>query len=349
MQTAAPVTVGPLPRERYGIVCLNHPRYCRFAHGQLEEILAYPVDALFCDMMWWNGVCVCKSCATRFRREAGTEIPRTIDWVDPVWRQFQACRQDWLTEWSDELTALCRRLRPENDCYHNFALGLANWTRGTSIALTRTAAFLGGDFYGPPQQQLLMTRFMQQASGHQPAEYMTTLTTGLTEHTSLRPAAELRRKALAAAHADQAFLAILAIDPDGRIDPDAVELCRQAFEAMRRRDPVEDLSPFSVAARPTIRTIARWQVRPPSCSARMFLSLSSPGFSWIVSAIGRSYCCAMRRPCPRPNSTSCGPMSRKAVSCIAVPQVGSRPIVAGLSATGWAWKLAMNHMTARPI
>ncbi|MFZ5745982.1 MAG: hypothetical protein ACOY7T_16030 [Pseudomonadota bacterium] len=236
---AAPAVIGPLPRQRYGIVCLNHPDQRAFVLAQLREILGYPVDALCCDMMWWNGICICESCQERYRLETGEAIPEVVNWADPAWVRFQHARQRWLTEWSGELAALCARLRPEIDCYHNFALGLSNWTRATSFELSQTAAFLGGDFYRTPQEQLLVTRYVQSASRNQPAEFMTTATLGLTDHTALRSPAEMRRKALAAAHADQAFLAILAVDPDGRIDPDAIELCRHAFAAM----PPEAMEP----------------------------------------------------------------------------------------------------------
>lgn len=231
LQPAAPASIGILPRERYGIVCLNHPDYRAFALAHIAEILAYPVDALFCDMVWWNGVCRCGACRSRYRAETGDAIPEVVDWRAPAWLQFQTRRTAWLAEWAEDMAQLAHRLRPEIAYYHNFALGLANWTRGTSMAAVSGNDFLGGDFYGPAEEQLMMTRFMRGASKHAPAEYMTTVGAHLISHTDYRSPAQMRRRALAAAHADCAFLAILALDPIGTIAPAALTRCRQGFAA----------------------------------------------------------------------------------------------------------------------
>lgn len=248
LQPAAPASIGALPRQRYGIVCLNNAAQRVFVRGQLQEIARYPVDAVFLDMMWWNGVCTCSSCRDRFAGETGRAVPEVVDWRDPDWNLFQDRRRTWLAQWSAELADLVHSETPEVVCYHNFALGLANWTRGTSEELADTADFLGGDFYGSPHEQLLMTRLMQQATRSKPAEFMTTVSAGLTEHVALRSRAEMRRKALAAAHADQAFLAILAIDPAGTLDPLAAERCGDAFSAMSRLSRIELGDPYAEVA-----------------------------------------------------------------------------------------------------
>lgn len=236
---AAPASVGVLPRERYGIVCLNHPAYRAFADAQIDEILAYPVDAMFFDMVWWNGVCTCPSCEARYRQETGAEIPATVDWNDPDWCRFQARREAWLAQFARDLRGRVKAARPEMEVYHNFALGLSNWTRGVSLDSIDGHDFLGGDFHGGTREQLLINRLLRAATPLRPAEYMSTVGTDLTQHTRLHPAATLRRKALAALSADNAFLAILAIDPDGRIDPLAVERTHDAFAALLEHDPGE--------------------------------------------------------------------------------------------------------------
>lgn len=233
LEPAAPAAVGPLPRERYGIVCLNNRDYRRFVDAQIDEIVGYPVDAMFFDMMWWNGVCTCPSCRARYRDEEGAEIPITVDWRDAAWTRFQAARERWLAELSIELRARARAVRPELEVYHNFALGLSNWTRGVTFDAVAGHDFLGGDFYGGPAEQLLITRLMLGLSPKRPAEFMTTATTGLTDHVRLRSPAAMRRKALAAVMADAAFLAIVAIDPDGTVDAEALARVRAGFDAMR--------------------------------------------------------------------------------------------------------------------
>jgi hypothetical protein len=250
LQPAAPATVGILPRERYGIVCLNNPDYRNFVDSQIDEIIAYPVSAMFFDMVWWNGVCLCPSCRARFRVENGAEIPETIDWGSPGWTDFQAARERWLAEFAVALRARVRAARPDVDVYHNFALGLANWTRGVSFASVAGHDFLGGDFYGGRAEQLVVTRLMRNLTPAQPAEFMTTAAASLIEHTGLRSTNEFRTKAFASATAGAAFLAIVAIDSDGRIEPEAIARTRAAFDAIAPfvshagGEPIEDVAVY---------------------------------------------------------------------------------------------------------
>lgn len=250
LKPSAPATIGQLPRERYGIVCLNNPAYRAFVDAQIDEIAAYPVDALFFDMVWWNGVCVCDACRSRFLHEAGENIPEVIDWREPRWLRFQTARERWLTEFTIALRDRSRAGRPDADVYHNFALGLSNWTRGVSFDTVAGHDFLGGDFYGGRAEQLLISRLMLNLTPSRPAEFMTTVAAGLTEHTRLRPQAELTTKAMAATTSGAAFLAILAIDPDGRIEPDAIARVRAAFDGARPfapflgGAPVEDVGVY---------------------------------------------------------------------------------------------------------
>ncbi len=237
LKPASPSTVGVLPRERYGIVCLNQPGYRAFVDAQIDEIAAYPVDAFFFDMVWWNGVCVCDACRDRFKREAGCEIPQTVDWTDPEWVRFQGAREGWLAEFAMALRARARAGRPDVDVYHNFALGLSNWTRGVSFDSVAGHDFLGGDFYGGRAEQLLITRLMLNLTPSRPAEFMTTVASGLTEHTRLRPRHEITTKALAATASGAAFLAIAAIDPNGRIEQEAISRIREAFDAAKAFAP----------------------------------------------------------------------------------------------------------------
>ena len=250
LQPAAPATMGVLPRERYGIVCLNNPEYREFVNAQVDEITTYPIDAFFFDMMWWNGVCVCPSCRSRYRAEAGAEIPETIDWSSPRWVDFQLARERWLTAFALDLRTRVRQRLPEADVYHNFALGLSNWTRGVGVSSVAGHDFLGGDYYGGPAEQLLVTRLMRNLTPNRPAEFMTTAAAGLIEHTRLRPTSLLQTKALAALSSDAAFLAIVAMDPDGTLDPESLDRVRagfaagHAYEAFAGGDAIEEIGVY---------------------------------------------------------------------------------------------------------
>ena len=45
-------TMGALPRDRYGLCCMNNRDYRSFVHGQVHELLdAHDVDSMFFDMI----------------------------------------------------------------------------------------------------------------------------------------------------------------------------------------------------------------------------------------------------------------------------------------------------------
>ena len=60
--------------------CPNSLTYRDFAKAQIREICDYDIDALFIDMTFWPGICVCHNCRDRFLKESGREFPQTVDW-----------------------------------------------------------------------------------------------------------------------------------------------------------------------------------------------------------------------------------------------------------------------------
>jgi len=242
---------GLLVRERYGICCFNHPDYRRFVETQINEILTgYEVEALFCDMVWWMGVCLCDSCRDRLRREESIEIPETIDWLEPDWCRFQAARERWLTEFAHELRDIARRLKPGICVYHNFALAMMNWTRGVSFDSAAAHDFLGGDFYGGRDEQLVISKLMLNLSESRPVEFMTTVTENLAEHESLKSPESLAQTGLASTATASAMLMICGIDPDGSLNKAAFDHIEQAFSARKPWDeelggePIEQIAVY---------------------------------------------------------------------------------------------------------
>jgi len=228
---------GLLVRERYGICCFNHPDYRKFVDQQINEILTgYEVEALFYDMVWWMGVCLCDHCRDRLRKEDSIEIPQTINWLDPHWCRFQAARERWLTEFAHGLRDHARRLNPGISVYHNFALAMMNWTRGISFDSAAAHDFLGGDFYGGRDEQLVISKLMLNLSESRPVEFMTTVTENLAEHESLKSPESLAQTSLAASATASAMLMICGIDPDGGLNEAAFDHIRQAFNARRPWD-----------------------------------------------------------------------------------------------------------------
>lgn len=224
-------TMGPLPMARYGLCCSNNPEYRGYVRSQAKEIARdFEIDAMFFDMMWQPGVCGCAHCQTRYAGETGRTVPRNIDWDDADWCAFQTTRERWSAEWAAELRDIVRHEKPELEAYHNFAMGVSNWSRAQSFASAAAHDFLGGDFYGGRDEQLVVCKLMLNLSEHLPIEFMTTVTAGLTEHETLKSQDEHDLLAYAATAHSAAFLAIAAFDPDGGVNAAALKIIRKSFD-----------------------------------------------------------------------------------------------------------------------
>lgn len=119
--------------SRTGTVCPNTP-YREHAFACLRELVGnYEIDGIFVDMTFWPGVCYCPYCTERFRKEAGAEPPRIVDWNDPLWRSFQAARERWLREFATAVTAAIKQTRaiPVN---HQYSTAFAWWNHGVSLS-----------------------------------------------------------------------------------------------------------------------------------------------------------------------------------------------------------------------
>jgi len=245
----SPIGGGLLPKDRYGLVCPNNPDYRAFVHAQAGEIVTgYDIDAVFFDMLWWMSICLCDHCRARYRREADAEIPTVIDWLDPAWCRFQTAREQWMTELVEELRDKVQEIRGDLQVYHNFASALANWLRGVSFDSAAGHDFLGGDFYGGRDEQLVVSRLMLNLSPNRPVEFMTTVGANLAEHEGLKSVEELSLQAFAATACSSAFLMIASLDPDGRLNPQVPARIRRVYDQTRVFEPelgghpVEDIA-----------------------------------------------------------------------------------------------------------
>ncbi len=229
IQPTTKTKIGNLKSERYGIVCINNPEYGQFIEKEIQHILDYEPQAMFFDMVWWNGVCVCPSCRAKFHAEYNAEIPEIKDDNDANWLNFQKFREESLKDFTIHLREMCKTRDPKIEVYHNFALGLANWTRGIKFDLIKGHDFLGGDFYGNFEDQILICKLMNQLTPNRPAEFMTSVSRDLTHHTLLRGQLEFNAKIAAAEFSNCAFLGILSFSPDGTIDRRQIEIVKNAF------------------------------------------------------------------------------------------------------------------------
>lgn len=246
-----PLGGGVLPAERYGLCCLNNPGYRKFVHEQSDEIISrYDLDAMFFDMVWWQSICLCNHCRDRYRAESGREFPEKIDWFSPEWCAFQAARERWLTAFAHELRDNVRKIKPEITVYHNFATAMMNWMKAVPFASAAAHDFLGGDFYGGREEQLVVSRLMLNLSESKPIEFMTTVAANLAEHERLQSVEELEIHTLAATACAASFLMIAAINPNGSPQKEAFrrigEVYRhtQKYEAYLGGEPMEDVAVY---------------------------------------------------------------------------------------------------------
>jgi Alpha-L-fucosidase len=234
---------------RYGTACLNHPGYRAYENAQITALLErYEFDALWIDMAFWPAVCICEHCRERYRGETGDEIPVVVDWTRPAWARFQSARERWLKEWTLELFDVAHAVRPGLPVTHNLAPGAIGWITAEKIDWGLEDSFAAGDIYGGKDEQLLISKLMLHVSKHQPAEFMTSRTPRIYNHTSLKSEQRMLVEVLAATAHASAFLFIDAIDPRGTVNPGVYEQIGRVFAKTKRYEgflgglPVEDVA-----------------------------------------------------------------------------------------------------------
>ena len=236
---------------RYGICCMNHPEYRAYEMAQLDDLLSrYEFDALFLDMIFWPLICGCDHCRERFRNEAGADIPATVDWTSPDWCRFQAARERWAFEFTRDLMAKAKSIRPHLGLTHNLAPALANWVLAQPLSASIHDTFVAGDLYGDRIEQLVVSKMLLHLSETRPAEFMTSVCVDLSDHVRLKEEERMRAQAMAATAMSSAFLFIDAIDPIGTVNPEKYARVGRVFAATARYepflggDPIEDVAVY---------------------------------------------------------------------------------------------------------
>ncbi len=236
---------------KYGTACANKLGYRAYERQQITALLqAYDFDALWIDMVFWTGLCVCEDCRARFRAEDGEEIPMVVDWASPAWARFQAARERWLRELTVELIDAAHEARPGIAVTHNLAPGTLGWFTGQKLRWGRYDTFVAGDLYGGRDEQLVISKVMLHLGQEQPAEFMTSRTLNLRNHTALKSEHMMLVEALGTTAHSCAFLFIDAIDPRGTVNPGVYERIGRVFKETARYEPflggaqVEDVAVY---------------------------------------------------------------------------------------------------------
>ena len=211
--------------SRYGVVCPNSP-YRDYVVECVKEIVGnYEIDGLFVDMTFWPEVCYCPHCAERFWREQNAELPRVVDWNDPVWRAFQKSRPAWLLEFAELVTNTAKKIRPIT-VNHQYSTIFFNWAFGVPLELTNACDYVGGDFYGGPAQQSLVCKAYYGLTRTRPFEFHTSRTRIFTDHVTMKPMDELRTESYVATLHSAGLLLVDYINADGTQNP-------QVYDALK--------------------------------------------------------------------------------------------------------------------
>ena len=147
--------------SRYGLVCPNNLEYRQYVREILQELnTLYQFEGMFLDMPFWPEICYCDSCRERFFRETGHDLPRKIDWDDPIWVEYAHRRQRWMEEFMMENTKAVKEIRSEVTIEHNFAaVGTSDWYGGDTEKGLAACDYAGGDYYGGYLQQSFMCKY----------------------------------------------------------------------------------------------------------------------------------------------------------------------------------------------
>jgi hypothetical protein len=235
--------------QRYGTACANQPEYRAYEKAQMGALLErYEFDAVWIDMAFWTGLCVCARCRERFRAEEGEEIPLVVDWASPDWARYQAARERWLEEMTVEFIEAAQAARPGIAVTNNLAPGTHGWFTAQKLHWGRYDTFVAADIYGGPDEQLVVSKVMLHLGKEQPAEFMTSRCVNLRNHTALKSEHTMLVEALATTAHGCAFLFIDAIDPRGTVNPGVYERVARVFKETARYEeflggaPVEDVA-----------------------------------------------------------------------------------------------------------
>lgn len=82
----------PYRAEDLYVTCVSSPYYEEYIPDVMREIIAWEKPEGFTDNSWSGmgreSICYCAYCKRRFKEASGADLPRKVDWDDPVYRQW---------------------------------------------------------------------------------------------------------------------------------------------------------------------------------------------------------------------------------------------------------------------
>ncbi|MCR5742480.1 MAG: alpha-L-fucosidase [Lachnospiraceae bacterium] len=218
---------------RYGIVCPNNSEYREYVKAHLIELNEmYDFEGMFLDMTFWPDVCYCPSCRRRYLEETGREMPKTMNWQDEEFRNFQHLRERWMADFATFTTGVIKSVKPECTVEHQMSMVASGWLHACSEYIADEVDYTGGDYYGGFLQQTFINKYYKNISPNLPFVYHTSrCDPQLSFHTTTKSRDELLLHVVTALVHNGAFLLVDAINPDGSIVPKVyTELMRSIYE-----------------------------------------------------------------------------------------------------------------------
>lgn len=214
---------------RYGVLCLNS-QYRDFFVSLVKELMeAYETDGLWIDMLLYRTMCTCHHCKKRFEDETGYKFPETINMADPVYVKYVRKREEWISEYLDEIKAVVYEKNPDaavvyNSAYHPPAL------HGMSLDFAQETEFITGDASLGPVRSFEAKLFNNVTKNH-PFEFLcSVMDPDLTEHSMLKTEEHLLQLLTSCLAHNGRNGFIDAIDPYGSLNPMVYERMRKVYD-----------------------------------------------------------------------------------------------------------------------
>jgi hypothetical protein len=150
-------------------------------------------------------------------------MPVEMDWDASPWRNLQAARQRWLTEFAFWCRDSVKRVKPNVTVSFNNANTLSNWSNGVSLQVRDAADYLFGDFYGGPTQHAFACKLYHSLRPDRPDEYATFVSESYNEHVSAKSEDQLRIDIGMALIHHGAMMQIDGFITDGTLNPKVYE------------------------------------------------------------------------------------------------------------------------------
>lgn len=231
---------------RYGECCMNSP-YSDYVLALVDELCQnYDFDGFWVDMILWRMMCFCAHCRRRFKEETGQELPKVVDWQDPVWYAYLRKREAWNEEFFRRIIDRVKSYKPDATVMCNSSY-YPTYFMGESLKFFRMGEFIGGDYSMDRLGHSFECSLFNSVSAHKPFEFLgSVMDPSLYEHSIIKSEEKLASLMFSTLAYNGRYGFIDAIDPTGTLNPRVYQRMRRIFEKER---------PYEKYLRPEVRFV----------------------------------------------------------------------------------------------